>query len=124
MAMGRRKVESQWQMFIALSDLPATAGHAFYEKLNQCLRAMDFDRKAEDLCQRFYKEAVGRPSIPPGVYFRLLLIGYFEGIQYIAAKLMTTLASRVSMPASNATCPRRCDRRSQSPTAPACPIST
>ena len=80
MSMGRRKAEAQGQMFIAISDLPATAGHPFYEKLNQALRAMDFDRKVEDLCQGFYKEAVGRPGIPPGVYFRLLLIGYFEGI--------------------------------------------
>jgi transposase len=80
MAMGRRKPELQGQMFIAVSDLPAAAGHPFYEKLNQALRAMDFDRRVEEACRKFYKEEVGRPSIPPGVYFRLLLIGYFEGI--------------------------------------------
>jgi transposase len=80
MSMGRRKPEMQGQMFIAVSDLPAAAGHPFYEKLNEALRAMDFDRRVEDLCRKFYKEEVGRPSIPPGVYFRLLLIGYFEGI--------------------------------------------
>ena len=80
MAMGRRKPEMQGQMFIAVSDLPAAAGHPFYEKLNQALRAMDFDRRVEEACRKFYKEEVGRPSIPPGVYFRLLLIGYFEGI--------------------------------------------
>jgi transposase len=80
MAMGRRKPELQGQMFIAVSDLPAAAGHPFYEKLNQALRAMDFDRRVEEACRKFYQEEVGRPSIPPGVYFRLLLIGYFEGI--------------------------------------------
>jgi transposase len=80
MAMGRRKPELQGQMFIAVSDLPAAVGHPFYEKLNQALRAMDFDRRVEEACRKFYKEEVGRPSIPPGVYFRLLLIGYFEGI--------------------------------------------
>ena len=80
MSMGRRKPAIQGQMFIAISDLPATAGHPFYEKLNQALRAIEFDRQVEAQCQEFYKESVGRKSIPPGVYFRMLLIGYFEGI--------------------------------------------
>ena len=97
MAMGRRKAEAQGQMFIAISDLPATAGHPFYEILNRALRAMDFDRRVEALCQKYYKEAVGRPSIPPGVYFRLLLIGYFEGIDSergIAWRVADSLALR------------------------------
>jgi transposase len=80
MSMGRRKPELQGQMFIAISDLPAAAGHPFYEKLNQALRAMGFDRQVEEMCRKYYEAAVGRPSIPPGVYFRMLLIGYFEGI--------------------------------------------
>lgn len=80
MSMGRRTRELQGQMFIAVADLPATAGHPFYEKLNAALRAMEFDRRVEQLCEKFYKDSVGRPSIPPGVYFRLLPIGYFEGI--------------------------------------------
>jgi transposase len=80
MSMGRRKPAIQGQMFIAISDLPATAGHPFYEKLNQALRAIEFDRQVEAQCREFYKESVGRRSIPPGVYFRMLLIGYFEGI--------------------------------------------
>ena len=80
MSMGHRKPESQGQMFIAISDLPATAGHPFYEKLNQALRAIEFDRQVEAQCREFYKESMGRKSIPPGVYFRMLLIGYFEGI--------------------------------------------
>src|ERR1035437_3398880 len=80
MSMGRRKPAIQSQMFIAISDLPSTAGHPFYEKLNQALRAIEFDRQVEAQCLEFYKESVGRKSIPPGVYFRMLLIGYFEGI--------------------------------------------
>jgi transposase len=79
MSMGRRKSEMQGQMFIAVADLPATAGHPFYEKLNQALRALEFDRQVEAQCQRFYADC-GRNSIPPGVYFRMLLIGYFEGL--------------------------------------------
>lgn len=80
MAMGRREPERQGQMFIALADLPATAGHPFYQKLNQALAALDFDRRVEAACRKFYDEANGRPSIPPGVYFRMLLVGYFEGL--------------------------------------------
>lgn len=80
MSMGHRKPESQGQMFIAISDLPSAAGHPFYETLNKALRAMDFDRRVEELCRKFYEESIGRPGIPPGVYFRLMLIGYFEGI--------------------------------------------
>lgn len=80
MSMGRRKPELQGRMFIAVADLPAAAGHPFYEKLNQALRAMEFDRRIEALCQKFYDGVIGRASIPPGVYFRMLLIGYFEGI--------------------------------------------
>ena len=34
----------------------------------------------EGLCAKFYADKMGRPSLAPGVYFRLLLVGYFEGI--------------------------------------------
>lgn len=80
MSMGRRKPEIQGQMFVAVADLPSVAGHPFYEKLNEALRALAFDRQVEAQCRKFYREDVGRNSIPPGVYFRMLLIGYFEGI--------------------------------------------
>jgi hypothetical protein len=58
MAMGHRKPEMQGQMFIAVSALPAAAGHPFYEKLNQALRALDFDRQVEAQCRKFYEEKV------------------------------------------------------------------
>jgi transposase len=97
MSMGRRKAEFQPQMFIAVSALPAAAGHPFYEVLNKALRALEFDRRVEEMCRKFYKDSVGRNSIPPGVYFRMLLIGYFEGIDSergIAWRVADSLALR------------------------------
>jgi transposase len=80
MAMGKRKTERQQELWIAAADLPEAPGHPFYRKLNALLDEHGFDAFVEPLCQKFYDEELGRPSIPPGVYFRMLLIGYFEGI--------------------------------------------
>lgn len=80
MAMGRRKVERQEVMFVSVVDLASAAGHPFYEKLNDMLQALDFDHQVETMCASFYHAKLGRPGIAPGVYFRMLLIGYFEGI--------------------------------------------
>jgi IS5 family transposase len=82
MAMGRRKREWQDALFVMASGLPKSLGHPFYRKLNELLAEADFDRWIERRCQRYYatEEKRGQPSIPPGVYFRMLLIGYFEGI--------------------------------------------
>ena len=66
-------------MWVAIQDLPRTAGHPFYARLNQILDQHDFDAYVEGLCQQFYADD-GRPGLPPGRYFRLLLIGYFEGL--------------------------------------------
>jgi transposase len=79
MAMGIREGE-QSSLWVATSDLPASPGHPFYARLNAVLEAHDFDRFVEDRCRRFYAPVMGRPSLPPGRYFRLLLVGYFEGI--------------------------------------------
>ena len=67
-------------MWVATQDLPRRAAHPFYARLNQILDKADFDGYVEGLCQRFYADEVGRPGLPPGRYFRLLLIGYFEGL--------------------------------------------
>jgi len=67
-------------MWLATQDLPRTAAHPFYSRLNQILDQHDFDGHVEGLCQRFYADEIGRPGLPPGRYFRLLLIGYFEGL--------------------------------------------
>ena len=79
MALGKRHAEEQ-VAWIASCDLPRSPGHPFYDKLNRLLAEADFDRFVEDLCAPYYAEMMGAPSIPPGVYFRMLLIGCFEGI--------------------------------------------
>ncbi len=80
MALGRRKRERQTELWIASGDLPRSGGHPFYEKLNGLLAETDFDDYVEQLCRPYYAEDLGRPGIPPGVYFRMLFIGYFEGL--------------------------------------------
>jgi len=80
MAMGRHKRERQGELWIATQDVPQSRGHPFYQKLNQLLDEGGFDEFVESLCRPFYAAHLGRPGIPPGVYFRMLLVGYFEGI--------------------------------------------
>src|SRR5271163_3199438 len=82
MAMGtRKKRERQQDLWIEARAIVEPKGNAFYDRLNQILDEHRFDEKAERLCQKFYKKSrYGRPSITPGVYFRTLLIGYFEGL--------------------------------------------
>jgi len=79
MALGKRKDEQQ-EMWVATTNLPKSQGHVFYRKLNEVFAEAGFDRMAEKLCRSHYHSHIGRPSIPPGVYFRMLLVGYFEGI--------------------------------------------
>jgi len=79
MAMGKRKSE-QTPMWVPTTELPVSPGHPFYVKLNALLDEASFDRFAETECQQFYARVMGRPSLPPGRYFRLLLVGYFEGL--------------------------------------------
>jgi transposase len=81
MAMGKRK-SRQESLFIATDRLVPSAGHPFYQKLNALLAEADFDRWIERRCVGYYEqqEKRGQPSLPPGVYFRMLLVGYFEGI--------------------------------------------
>jgi transposase len=79
MALGKRKRQQQ-EMWVATTDLPKSPGHAFYDKLNELLAEAEFDSWVEKLCAPYYAEVMGRPSIPPGVYFRMILMGYFEGI--------------------------------------------
>jgi len=79
MALGRRGPREQ-RLFIATDELLWSPGHPFYRKLNELLAEAGFDRCVEELCRPYYAERVGRPSIAPGVYFRMLFVGYFEGI--------------------------------------------
>ena len=80
MGMGKRKRDRQPPMWVATTELPTAASHPFYRRLNELLRVQGFDEFAEAQCVPFYAETMGRPGLAPGVYFRLLLIGYFEGI--------------------------------------------
>ncbi len=80
MAMGKRRATRQRAIWIATSDLPTPAAHPFYQRLNALLAKAEFDAFVEGRCAGFYAATMGRPSLAPAVYFRLLLIGYFEGI--------------------------------------------
>ena len=79
MALGKRREEQQ-EMWVATTSLPRSVGHIFYRKLNRLLAEADFDHTVERMCEPYYHSHLGRPSIPPGVYFRMLLVGYYEGI--------------------------------------------
>ena len=78
--MGRKRKRPQETMWVATSDLPKSPGHPFYQGLNQVLAANSFDAFVEAACRGFYAAKLGRPSLPPGRYFRLMLLGYFEGL--------------------------------------------
>ena len=83
MAMGTRSNEPmQGELFVTSADLPRSLGHPFYAKLNRLLDEAGFDRFVESTCASFYDAGMvgGRPGIPPGTYFRMLFVGYFEGI--------------------------------------------
>jgi transposase len=98
MAMGtRKKRERQEDLWVVSSEVVGAPAHAFYDRLNQILDKHHFDRNVEHLCRRYYKGGLGRPSITPGVYFRALLLGYFEGIDSergIAWRLADSLSMR------------------------------
>lgn len=79
MALGKRR-DVQQELWIATGDLPKSPGHPFYAKLGEVLAEGDFDTWVEGRCEEHYARQQGRPSIPPGVYFRMLLVGYFEGL--------------------------------------------
>src|SRR5271155_2442573 len=79
MTMGTRQSE-QGSLWVASAELPKSPGHPFYTRLSTLLDADDFDGFVEGQCARFYAPVMGRPSLAPGRYFRLLLIGYFEGL--------------------------------------------
>src|SRR5450755_2517475 len=98
MAMGKRKQrEKQEGLWIAHTELASSPGHPFYQRLNELLEAEGFDEFVESRCAKFYAQKYGRPSLTPGIYFRSLLIGYFEGIDSergIAWRLADSLALR------------------------------
>lgn len=81
MAMGKRKRKLRQQsIWIATQELPRSASHPFYKRLNRILEQNGFDEYVEQRCESFYAPTMGRPSLAPGMYFGLLMLGYFEGI--------------------------------------------
>lgn len=77
--MGKRKAKQE-SLWVSTEEIARSDGHPFYGKVNQVLEEHKLDQRLEHLCRRFYKPVFGRPSLAPGVYFRMLLIGFFEGI--------------------------------------------
>jgi len=98
MAMGTRKDrERQEDLWVSYSDMAVGPGHPFYVGLNEVLDGEGFDAFVEKLCARYYAEKMGRPGVTPGIYFRSLMIGYFEGIESergIAWRLKDSLSLR------------------------------
>jgi transposase len=97
MAMGTRKKRERQESLWYGSELPAAPGHPFYSRLNGVLEKADFDRFCEKSCAGFYHAKLGRPSLAPGLYFRIMMIGFFEGIDSergIAWRLADSLTLR------------------------------
>jgi transposase len=81
MAMGtRRGRQRQEELWVPTAELARPASHPFYERLNRVLDECGFDEFVEKACAPFYAKTIGRPGLTPGIYFRLLMVGYFEGI--------------------------------------------
>ncbi len=97
MAMGTRKKRERQEDLWYGGELPTAPGHPFYNRLNEILDKAGFDRFCEERCASFYHVKLGRPSLPPGLYFRTMMIGFFEGIDSergIAWRLADSLTLR------------------------------
>ena len=80
MALGKRKRERQESLWIPTGQVAKSPSHPFYQRLDGILVGQEFDDFVEKVCAKFYAPKMGRPGVAPGLYFRLLLIGYFEGL--------------------------------------------
>jgi len=101
-------VDHQAELWVPTAELPQSPGHVFYDKLNALLAEAQFDRYVEDLCREYYADGAGRESLPPGVYFRMLFVGYFEALdsqRAIAWRCADSLALRafLGIPLNEAT---------------------
>jgi transposase len=97
MAMGTRKMRERQPDLWYGGELPTAPGHPFYKRLNEVLDNAQFDAFCETTCANFYHHKLGRPSLPPGQYFRIMMIGFFEGLDSergIAWRLADSLTLR------------------------------
>jgi transposase len=97
MAMGTRKMRERQEGLWYGGELATAPGHPFYKRLNEVLDKAKFDRFCEKSCAGFYDRKLGRPSLPPGQYFRIMMIGFFEGLESergIAWRLADSLTLR------------------------------
>jgi transposase len=97
MAMGTRKGRERQEPLWYRAELPGAPGHPFYSRLNEALDTAGFDRHCEESCAGFYHAKLGRPSLAPGLYFRIMMIGFFEGLDSergIAWRLADSLTLR------------------------------
>src|SRR6516225_7788141 len=97
MAMGTRKKRQRQEGLWYGGELPAAPGHPFYKRLNEILDNAKFDPFCESECSRFYHNKLGRPSLAPGMYFRVMMVGFFEGLDSergIAWRLADSLTLR------------------------------
>jgi transposase len=97
MAMGTRKMRERQEELWYGGELATAPGHPFYKRLNEVLDNAKFDRFCEKSCAGFYHQKLGRPSLPPGQYFRIMMIGFFEGLDSergIAWRLADSLTLR------------------------------
>src|SRR5450432_2399179 len=97
MAMGTRKQRERQEGLWYEAELPTAPGHPFYKRLNEVLDKSGFDLFCESQCAEFYHEKLGRPSLAPGLYFRVMMIGFFEGLDSergIAWRLADSLTLR------------------------------
>ena len=79
MAIGRQG-DPQGDLMVTWSEMPRSPGHVFYDRLQEVLVGAGFDGFVENACQAYYARTMGAPSVPPGRYFRMHMVGYFEGI--------------------------------------------
>ena len=113
MAMGKRPAARQASpMWVETSNLPTSDGHPYFERLNRVLADSGFDAFVEELCAAFYADRLGRPSLRPGRYFRMLFIGYFEGLTPLYVKIWGIHVTGV---ARRRGCPQAVRRRPRQP---------
>lgn len=99
MSMGSREGGDQPPLWVTTSELSRGEGHLFYRRLNELLERQGFDRFVEKLVEekKIFAETLGRPSIPPGTYMRMMFVGFFEGLsseRAIAWKCADSLSLR------------------------------